>query len=181
MKARAALRAATAEQHKRVDRIFSEFDLASREDYRRFLLAQAEAFLPVEQALDEGGIADLVDDWRERRRGALLRADLGALGQPPPQPPATEKYADAPSLLAALYVLEGSRMGGALLIRHLAADLPQTFLNARHSSVRWRKLLDRLEESLYRNDLIESAVDSARAVFERFEAAGLRYREAGKA
>ena len=53
MKVRAALRAATADCHKRVDTAFSRFDLATEDGYRRFLLAQAQAFLPIEAALDE--------------------------------------------------------------------------------------------------------------------------------
>ncbi|MDP8911973.1 MAG: hypothetical protein M3N39_00180 [Pseudomonadota bacterium] len=47
MSARAGLRAGTAAEHDRVDRLFSRFDLRREEDYRHFLLAQAAAFLPI--------------------------------------------------------------------------------------------------------------------------------------
>ena len=63
MKARAFLRAQTADAHARVDAAFSRFDLASQEGYADFLAAQAAAFLPVEQALDEAGAEDLIADF----------------------------------------------------------------------------------------------------------------------
>ncbi len=75
MSARAALRARTAAEHERVDRLFSNFTLGEGGSYRRFLLAQAAAFLPIESALDRGGAADLLGivpntlDGRMRKLG----------------------------------------------------------------------------------------------------------------
>ena len=55
MSARAALKRATADAHERVDLLFSGLKLEDPRDYRRFLVAQAAAHLPVEQALDDAG------------------------------------------------------------------------------------------------------------------------------
>jgi heme oxygenase len=72
MTARAALRAATAEEHRNVDTAFSPFHLGNETGYRDSLLAQAAAFLPVEQGFDEGDATDILPDWPARRRGDLL-------------------------------------------------------------------------------------------------------------
>ena len=179
MKARAALRAATAEEHERVDRLFSQLDLARAEDYRRFLLAQASAFLPIEAKLDEMGAAELVEDWPLRRRGDALRVDLADLGEALPAPLAAPEFGDPSAMLGAIYVLEGSRLGGALLKRSIPAGLPRRFLDAPQMPGSWRKLLELLDAFLYRSDRIDSAVESARHAFQLFEAGGRRYLESG--
>ena len=175
MTARAELRAATAADHERVDRLFSMLDLTRESDYRLFLTAQAAAHLPVEDTLEAAGAHALLADWPERRRAHLLKADLADLGTqvPPPQePPALP---DPASIFGAIYVLEGSRLGGALLKRGLPAGLPKRFLDSEQAPGAWRKLLAKLEESLYEPALVEAASQTAREVFRRFEDAGRRY------
>jgi heme oxygenase len=174
--ARAALRAATAAEHERVDRLFSGLDLANPADYRLFLLAQASAFLPVEAAIDKAGGKDVLPDWPDRRRGHLLGEDLRELGAKP-EPLPSPSLADPPSILGAIYVLEGSRLGGALLKRSLSETAPKRFLHAPQPAGSWRKLLEKLDLFLYRPDLLDKAVSAARDVFQRFEAGGLRYLE----
>lgn len=175
MSARAALRAATAADHERVDALFSHYDLATLDGYRRFLLAQAVAFLPAEEMLTRAGASRLIKDWDARRRSVALRADLGALGETvPEQIPAPDFVTDA-SVLGGIYVLEGSRLGGALLKRGIPASVPRAFLDAEQGSGAWRKLLERLEIFLYRTDLVEAAAGAARQTFQCFEAGGLRY------
>ena len=177
MSARAQLRAGTAVQHDRVDRLFSRLDLAQEEDYRRFLLAQTAAFLPIEGRLDAAGIAQLVPDWRSRRRADLLRADLSALGlkEPPHIPPPA---LDSPAAqLGAVYVLEGSRLGGAMLRRGLAESVPHSFLSAPQNRGSWRKLLETLDMFLYRSDRLDAAMTAAKGVFQNFEAGGQLYLE----
>lgn len=177
MKARAALRAATAADHERVDALFSRYAFDTPDGYRRFLLAQAAAFLPVEQALDEAGAARSLPDWPQRRRGDALVRDLAALGETAPEQIDAPSFSDAASVLGGIYVLEGSRLGGAVLKRGLAAGTPREFLDADQTQGSWRKLLEVLDILLYRTDLVETAAGSARAVFQRFEAGGLRYLE----
>ena len=177
MSARAALRAATAAEHERVDRLFSRLNLAVEEDYRRFLLAQAAAFLPIEDRLNAGGTAELVPDWGSRRRAHLLRADLSALGTDEPigiPPPPLDSSA---AQLGALYVLEGSRLGGAVLKRGLAEDAPRSFLSSPQIQSSWRKLLETLDMFLYRSDRLDAAITAAKDVFQNFEAGGQLFLE----
>lgn len=78
--ARSILRTATASYHQRVDDTFSVYALNDPASYRSFLRAQARAHLPVEDALDAGGIASIVTDWAARRRNTALHLDLAELG-----------------------------------------------------------------------------------------------------
>lgn len=181
MSARAALRAATAAEHERVDRLFSTADLAAIDGYRRFLVAQAAAFLPIEAALEAAGAAQVLPDWPQRRRSHLLRADLAALGATEPEPVAPPPFANDAAILGGIYVLEGSRLGGAMLKRGVAAEAPAGFLSAPQEPASWRKLLENLDRVLYGPDQIEAAVGAARTVFEGFAVGGLRHLETAKA
>ena len=179
MSARAALRSATAEDHERVDRLFSRFDLRGEAGYRRFLLAQAAAFLPAEEALDRLGLETVLPDWTLRRRADLLRADLEALGLREPQPVPSPIGDDPAAQLGAAYVLEGSRLGGAVLKRELPHSLPHRFLSASQNPGSWRKLLESLDMFLYRSDRLGVAIEAAKGVFQSFEAGGQLYLESG--
>lgn len=171
MKARNALRAATADAHRRVDAAFSRFDLATRPGYAGFLAAQAAAFLPLEAALDEAGAAALLDDWPERRRGEALRADLAALNVTLPELfPAPSFLSGKAPLFGAIYVLEGSRLGGAVLKRAVPREFPRRFLDARQPAGSWRRLLQSLDEHLTRQGDLDAAAHAAMEVFARFEA-----------
>ena len=179
MSVRAALRAATRAEHERVDAIFSRFDLASADGYRRFLLAQADAFLPVETALDAAGAEGVVADWAARRRGDHLRHDLRDMTVTAPELFGPETlFSDKASMLGAIYVLEGSRLGGALLKRDVPDHLPKRFLEARQDAGSWRRLLELLDEFLTRPNQVEDAIAAAKHLFARFEVAGLRQLEA---
>lgn len=62
---------------------------------------------------------------RERNRADLLREDLAELGHSalhPPQPTLPE-FETTAELLGAMYVMEGSRLGGQLIARHIDAAL----------------------------------------------------------
>lgn len=166
-----ALRAATRDNHDRVDALFGRFDIAQPEDYRRFLQAHAAAFLGVETALDEIGLERLIEDWPARRRNALIRADIAALGDTPPDPVPFPIASDAAAIGAA-YVLEGSRLGGAVLARRIGEGLPNGYLATPLPAGAWRKFLEKLDSTLYEPSMVADAATAARAVFDRFEAAG---------
>lgn len=162
------LRLATANEHERVDAAFGGYLLSDRAQYIAFLKAQAKAFLPVEAAIEAAGPEDLISDWQERRRTPLLLRDLAALGVVPegvrdfPVPQSSE------ALLGAIYVLEGSRIGGKFLERQISPDFPRAFLSS-HESASWRSFLAILEERLQSTAQIDAAIASAKSVFVFFE------------
>ncbi|HEY7808945.1 MAG TPA: biliverdin-producing heme oxygenase [Allosphingosinicella sp.] len=177
MSARAALRAGTAAEHERVDSLFGALDLSRPPDYALFLQAQAAAFLPTEAALDTAGAEALLPDWPERRRSELVLRDLAALGLEAPSPEPVPALSGTPAILGTVYVLEGSRLGGALLRRSVPPEEPQAFLSAPQPRGGWRKLLETLDHYLYETAAIEAALRAARRTFESFEAGGRRFLE----
>ncbi|MCW6508046.1 biliverdin-producing heme oxygenase [Lichenifustis flavocetrariae] len=118
----AALRRDTRAWHDRVEAGFAPFDLQQIDGLTGFLRRQAMAVLPLEHELDRMGICDLVPDWPQRRRGDALLADLEQLGSARPAPTAAIVLPSRLHALGALYVLEGSRLGGRVLARRVASS-----------------------------------------------------------
>lgn len=165
------LRSATAGAHERLDALYARFDLARADGYAAFLRAHAAALLPVEAWLDRAGAAGIVSDWATRRRAASLYADLAAMGEavPPSRPFAAA--ATRPALAGALYVVEGSRLGGRYLARAVPADFPRAFLDPAERPS-WPALLAAVDDALADPADRSAAIDAALAVFARFEEAG---------
>jgi heme oxygenase len=171
--ARFTLRAATHEAHERLDALFSSFDLTHRAGYGDFLMAQAGAFESVETALDRAGAAEVVADWAERRRADALAADLAVMGLAAPDPIAAPAFATEAEVLGGLYVLEGSRLGGAMLVRSVPDTLPKTFLSPGNPAA-WRAFVTVLDERLSSPAKLSEATASALAVFEAFASSARR-------
>lgn len=175
--ARTAIRAATAADHERLDGLFEGFDLGDAGSYGRFLIAHAAALLPVEAALDAAGADRLIPAWTERRRGEMIRADLAALGLALPELTAFEPLDDDAACWGAAYVVEGSRLGGALLARRIAPGLPRSYLGTPQAKGAWRTFVEALDAALLADDRIARATRAARETFSFFEAAGRRQLE----
>lgn len=69
----------------------------------------------------EPQLASLLNEafWAPRRRLPWLDADLAALGLAPPAAVRAPALGDEASALGALYVVEGSTLGGRVILRHL--------------------------------------------------------------
>lgn len=156
-----------------MDAAFSQHDLATADGYRAFLLRQASAHLPVEAALEAAGVGALIADWPARLRGDAIRADLADLGIGHVSEQPFAGFATPAEMLGGLYVLEGSRLGGAVLLKQVSDGLPTRFLGKGSSSA-WRTLLDVVETKLTSSEEIAGAVAGARSVFACFEAAARR-------
>jgi heme oxygenase (biliverdin-IX-beta and delta-forming) len=115
---RSLLREATAPDHQRLDSLLATLDLQALAGYRRFLEINAAALLPLERALIAGGVNELLPNWEQRARSKAVLADLDAVGgtaRPLAQPGFYNRF----DLLGTLYVLEGSRLGAAYLIKNV--------------------------------------------------------------
>ena len=168
---RHALRTATAAIHARLDSIATGFRLETPDGYARFLAAQAAALLPLERALREAGIEDILPDWSERVRGAELTLDLFGLGAPPVErlmPPTIGCDATA---FGAVYVLEGSRLGAQAILPLIAPDMPTRFLRHGAGKRLWPRFVERLESNLAVRERPRSTEAGAIAAFELFEQA----------
>jgi heme oxygenase len=67
-------------------------------------------------------------------------------------------------------VLEGSRLGGAMIARGLAADMPRAYLGQVHAPGHWRAFLGALDERAGTNGAMwrADAVAAAQRAFETF-------------
>jgi heme oxygenase (biliverdin-IX-beta and delta-forming) len=168
------LKAATAAAHHALDERLSAFDLTAGVDYCRFLEASAAALLPLECALKKAGIAEMFVDWPERARSAAIAADLDQLGGTVNVLPLPAESLDRCGLLGTLYVLEGSRLGAAYLVRIAAASVdPRVRAATRylgHGSGRglWRSFLDRLERESVSAEDEHRMIASAQQAFAMF-------------
>ncbi|HWA92533.1 MAG TPA: biliverdin-producing heme oxygenase [Rhizomicrobium sp.] len=160
------LRDATAEQHRRLDEVAAHMALDTPRGYGAFLVAQAEALLPVERALEDGGIARHLPDWPARRRAPALLADLDELrlAVAPIRAPALGCGA---ALMGAAYVLEGSRLGARFLRPRVSG--PARFLDHGAGLALWQSFLAALEASPAVQSTPDRAAAASRSVFRLFE------------
>jgi len=162
----ARLRAETRGDHLLVDAAYGRFDLARRDGYAAFLLAQARV-LPALEALLRPG--EMIPAWRGRT--AAILTDLHDLGRAAPAAIAPAIGSGAAARWGAVYVLEGSRLGGAVLARQVPPGLPAAFLGAVHPSGAWRDLLARIDAANPAPAAQADAIAAAKATFAAFASA----------
>jgi heme oxygenase len=171
------LKLATAAAHASLERTLAThgfFD--SRERYigylQRFLAFQSEAECVLNAAL----ASQVVPDWKERRRSHLARADLQALGASEGALPVSSGHLPVMALpeqiLGIAYVLEGSTLGGAYLLKQLApigitASHGGSYLASYGPSrgKMWQRFLTTLEDAHRRHANVESVTSAALAAF----------------
>lgn len=141
------LRRATADAHQRVERRLFPAALADRVSYAAMLRVLLALHEPIETRLSiVPGLPALGIDPAQRRKAPRLRADLTGLGlDVPPAPHLIAADAVAiggtlpkalgafglPEALGAFYVLEGSTLGGRVLLEQVRVrlgDVPTSFL-----------------------------------------------------
>ena len=158
---RQALRDATMANHQRVDEIYSDFSLDTPAEYGAFLKAHARALMPLEKLArpDSPRLPQLMDD-------------LAALGEAMPEPLAAEPGQGEAFRWGALYALEGSRLGGAMLERQVAPGLPRAYLKSTHRDGSWIAFQQALDAAADGGgqEWIDSAVQGAEAAFALFAA-----------
>ena len=178
LRARDRLRAATAEAHAELDTQFSSFNLSRRDDYVRFLAANAAALLPIERALEHAGVRRLMTDWDERRRSNTILADLDRLGGTA-KPLVWNAGLTRARMLGTLYVLEGSRLGARFLVQSVMRSHDPVVRDAtaylRHGEGRrlWPSFLSLLEHEARDDDVTEMTA-GATAAFAFFAEAAAR-------
>jgi heme oxygenase (biliverdin-IX-beta and delta-forming) len=183
------LRAATATTHERMH-AHAGFGAAAAgtiepADYRRLLVRLYGFHRPFEDAARSAADLFRIDlDMSVRARSPLLLADLQTLGFDPsaaatvPLWRPSVRLVSKGSLLGALYVLEGSTLGGvqiALALKDRVGDdmgKAQLFFvgrGKRHGAM-WRELLEELESLREDDEEAMQAEDAAVTTFRAFEA-----------
>jgi len=171
---RQTLRTATADLHADVDAGFSGPFGSDAAAYGEFLQSLARVIVPVERALDSAGVQRLLPDWPDRRRTDALIQDLRDLDLEPRTEVEVPPIRGEAHQFGALYVIEGSRLGGALLLRRARENVdPRVRAATRylgHGAGRnfWPSFLVRLEASVAVMEAPDEAVAAARMVFMLF-------------
>ena len=130
------IRDRTRADHDLVDTLFGAFDLTSSPSYTAMLRAHARALLPIEDWMK---MRNAVPLWSPR--GEALCADLRALDALPLVTEPLDWPVDDAAFWGTAYVLEGSRLGGAMLSRRVGAGLPHAYLGHVHEAGGWRRFL----------------------------------------
>ena len=120
--ARFAIKRATDDEHARTEDAFAPFDLARPSHYAAFLRAHAMALPALELSVSARGWSA----WQPRFM--LLSDDLAALDVGLPAPMICSTPSE-PGAWGIQYVLEGSRLGGRILLQRLPADAPRRYLS----------------------------------------------------
>ncbi len=124
-----------------MDAAFGRFALDDADGYRAFLIAHARA-LPAAEAR----MAALPFAATLTPRVPLLAGDLAVLGSAMPmplvypRPAASNEQEDRAAAWGTLYVVEGSRLGGAMLARGVPTGWPTAYLGAVHPAGGWRAI-----------------------------------------
>jgi heme oxygenase len=175
------LKQATAGQHAALDQGFGALDLKNRNDYRRFLAAQAAVMAPLEDWLTRHDIGRLLPDWPRRMRAPPLAADLAGLDATTERHDIVLGAPSAAAMLGVAYVLEGSRLGARFLSRIVARSRDEAvrantrFLDHGAGLPLWPSFLATLETSVTDEGAAEEATRGARQTFAHFLAAQRRH------
>ena len=169
---RLRLREATAAQHDRLDTAMRPpEDWRSRGDYIRFLTAQYEARVPIEEWFGKVAPATLTPP----EQSPLLAQDLEALGAEIPVQRFEFALAgqDTPGFIGAAWVLAGSSLGNRAMLHDMRRALPENdrwpaaFLGDTAMTEFWQALRPRIEEPCEFQDE-EIAAHAAACVFDHF-------------
>ena len=176
----AVIRSRTRPLHAQLE---SSFDLTasltSIETYRDLLERYLSIYKPFEAELANQPATTLaLISWPERSRVAQLERDLAALGgKPEGMPaPALPKLDDLSSLLGALYVVEGSSLGGQIIYRQIQQQLGLDagsgvaffYGDGDATGSSWKRFTAILEANITDPN---RAADAAEAMFHAFEQA----------
>jgi heme oxygenase len=119
--------------------------------------------------LARGGVASLLQDWADRRRSDMLAADLSALGLTSPPLLAVADFHSEDELWGAVYVLEGSKLGGAMLAKQVPKSLPSTYLSHHGPKGAMKAFMERLDGAHIIDE--DRAIAAARSIFDHFRRA----------
>lgn len=115
--------------------------------------------------------------WRDihRARVELLASDLKALDLPLPSNTTQHlELKDEHGALGAVYVIEGSALGGQIIARHLRNTLQHEVSQSlafygtlsRDVGIHWQKVIGQLRHQLTTDEARQSALDGANATFD---------------
>lgn len=170
------LKSSTKAHHAQLDQLSSMRRLTSEEvnltDYKNYL----QAFYLIHSNIEENiykGCCNYLDEINSNRRIPNLINDLNKLNVQLDEmkPVSRNKFElDDLELLGALYVIEGSRLGGKYIANHLSKeltleDIELTFLSTT-PAIKWSKIVSFLNEQPDDNHI--QIIEGAKYTFQYF-------------
>lgn len=186
------IRKETAALHSRLDtleltkRLMSK--QVSKEDYSNYIQCFYALHALIEPLLYQEAVLH-IPDIDKNQRILALQADLELLNVPELviEVPVETSFISSKAYLGALYVMEGSRLGGRYIARHLREWLPENEVPAFHfleeaPEVGWKEILARVSTSEHnqRTEIIASAKYMFKFVEEVLERAFTELNEKNK-
>lgn len=186
------IRKETAALHSRLDtleltkRLMSK--QVSKEDYSNYIQCFYALHALIEPLLYQEAVLH-IPDIDKNQRILALQADLELLNVPElvMAVPVETSFISSKAYLGALYVMEGSRLGGRFIARHLREWLPENEVPAFHfleeaPEVGWKEILARVSTSEHnqRTEIIASAKYMFKFVEEVLERAFTELNEKNK-
>lgn len=150
--------------------------IRSEADYATFLQAFYQYFKALERKISAFINAGVVPDLSSRRNSSYLKADLQDLGFDYKQEHtlALPTIESLPQALGAMYVMEGSIMGGAIIVemlRKYGIANGFSFFSGYGAATgeMWNNFVTILNESLKSTAAQQQAVNAANETFEKFQ------------
>ena len=150
--------------------------IKNNEDYAAFLTKFYTYFSQVEKAIAPYISEQLLPDLKERRNSSFLKNDIEVLGNDVNSVNEVEVpvISNAVSALGALYVMEGSIMGGRIIIQMLEKLGINTGLSffsgyGQDTGEKWGVFTKVMNETATSEEAQEQAVNTANETFELFE------------
>lgn len=150
-------------------------EIRSAADYASFLKVFYAYFRAVEQAIAPFVTPEVLPDYPQRRNASYLRRDIEALGGgvdelPEAVAPAISNPAEA---MGALYVLEGSIMGGPYIVQMLRKYGMETGFSffsgyGEETGSMWAAFTTALNATAQTDEAREAAIRKASETFSRF-------------
>ncbi|PHI35874.1 heme oxygenase [Pseudoalteromonas sp. GCY] len=176
------LKHATADTHDNVDKsIMAQDPFANTQSYLDFLRLQFYFLKDVSALYEHPELLALIPDLAARRRLGLLEQDFIDLETTIPTPylmPEVTNKTDVARALGWLYVVEGSKVGAAMLGKQVGAKLN---FDAQHGArylagpgagrgSAWRELVQIIDSIELSEQQEQTLIEGARQAFTRFQA-----------
>lgn len=181
---RDALRAATSQSHARLDALFEAVtDPARSELYERFIVMNHAGHEASEPVLVDSPLLQVLPEWPTWSRLPALRLDMAEMRLPPLALPAfAPARPDLPQAVGIAYVLEGSRLGAAVIHRQLQKSLSSRrgpalachYLRDGAGGRHFRSFIDTVSALDWNERSLNRAGEAAVATFDYFHDAARR-------
>ena len=172
------LKEQTAAAHQQLEQRLQPYlmDAPTQQHYIHVLQSFYGFFAPLQEAIASFVTEAVLPDVQERRSAAWIKKDLDYLQQSTGAVAAPHELPlinNTPAAMGALYVLEGSTLGGRMITKHLMRQLPQLPAAAlqffsgygEHTGSKWKTFMEALNQLPYNESDYSTVIQTANTTF----------------